>query len=67
MRLEGDLQTITVLESNAVATADGRFAIALKTAEAGTIAFEVDEKAIKLLRASLDKIELLRRQVPGKA
>lgn len=61
------LDTVTVIGSRAVATADGRFALALETKEAGTIAFEVDAQAVQLLRASLDKIETLRRQSPGKA
>lgn len=66
-RISGDFTTITVTGSSAVATADGRYAIALTTVEAGTIAFEVNQVAIRALRESLAKIEQLQSLTPGKA
>lgn len=62
-----DYQTVTVLESQAMGRADGRVSIRLKTKELGSIAFEVDQRAIDALRRDLLAAEQLLRQTAGKA
>lgn len=61
---EHDLITVTVLGSRLVAR-PGSTALALVTKESGTIAFEVDLRAIEALRKSLDLAESLLRALPG--
>ncbi len=62
-----DLTTVTVLGSNAVGRPDGRVAIRLVTLEAGSIAFEVDERAIDALRKAIRAAEKILHQRPGRA
>jgi hypothetical protein len=62
-----ELNTVTVLGSNAVGRPDGRVAIRLVTKEVGSIAFEVDQHAIDTLRKDLRAAEKLLRQKPGRA
>ena len=62
-----DHPTLTVLGSQALGRPDGRVAIRLETKEAGSIAFEVDQRAIDALRKDLAHAETLLRQTTGKA
>ena len=62
-----ELETITVLSSWAAATPDGRTALVLETVQSGTIAFEVDTKAVAAIRDSLASIEQLWAHKPGHA
>ena len=52
-----DLTTLTVLGSQSLIRPDGRAAILFRTAQAGSIAFEVDERAIAALRKAIAEIE----------
>lgn len=54
-------RTVTVLESQAMATADGRVSIRLRLQEE-SIAFVVDQKAIDALRRDLLAAESFLRQ-----
>jgi hypothetical protein len=62
-----DHLTVTVLGSVAMARPNGRVAIRLVTKEAGSIAFEVDQRAIDALRRDLVVAERFLRQKPGQA
>ena len=57
-----DYTTLTVLGSQALGRPDGRVAIRLETKELGSIAFEVDQRAIDALRRNLAAAETLLRQ-----
>ena len=59
--------TVTVLRSQALGRPDNRAAIRLDTRELGSIAFEVDQKAIETLRRDLLAAEQFLRQQTGKA
>lgn len=59
--------TLTVLGSQAMGRPDGRAAIRLETKERGSIAFEVDQHAIDVLRRELATAETFLRQPTGKA
>lgn len=59
--------TVTVLGSQALGRPDGRVSIRLLTKELGSIAFEVDQRAIDALRGDLLKAEQFLRQPTGKA
>jgi hypothetical protein len=59
--------TVTVLGSQPLGRPDGRVAIRLQTKELGSIAFEVDQRAIDALRKDLTTAEKLLRQKAGKA
>jgi hypothetical protein len=48
---------VTVETVKATATAAGKMALVLKTAERGTIAFAVDQEQIDILREKLDDAE----------
>lgn len=61
-----DYRTLTVLRSQALGRADGRVSIRLETKEEGSIAFEVDQRAIDALRRDLLAAEQLLRQPTGK-
>ncbi len=61
-----DYRTVTVLASQAMGRADGRVSIRLETKEEGSIAFEVDQRAIDALRRDLSAAEQLLRQPTGK-
>jgi hypothetical protein len=61
-----DYRTLTVLGSQAMGRADGRVSIRLETKEEGSIAFEVDQRAIDALRRDLAAAEQLLRQPNGK-
>lgn len=58
--------TLTILSSQALGNAQGRVAIRLETKELGSIAFEVDQRAIDALRGDLVAAEQLLRQPTGK-
>jgi hypothetical protein len=60
-------RTVTVLGSVAAGRPDGRVAIRLQTKELGSIAFEVDQRAIDALRRDLMIAERFLRQKAGKA
>lgn len=64
-RRERDLETVTVIGSQVVATAEGATALALTTRERGTIAFAVNLEAIEILRRSLTKAEQILRAQHG--
>ena len=61
-----DHTTVTVLGSQALGRPDGRAAIRLQTKELGSIAFEVDQRAIDALRRDLVAAEQLLRQPTSK-
>lgn len=62
-----DQMTVTVTGSQALGRPDGRAAIRLQTKELGSIAFEVDQRAIDALRRDLRAAEKLLRQQTGRA
>lgn len=64
-RRERLLETVTVTGSQVVATADGATALALTTAERGTIAFRIDLQSIQILRSELAKAESILRRAQG--
>ena len=61
------MPTVTVIAAQAVATADGRVALALTTKEQGTIAFEVTLEIIAGIRAKLTEAEAVLRHDVGHA
>lgn len=61
-----ELQTLTVMASSTAASADGRVAIVLHTKQEGSIAFEVDERAIAALRNEITVAESFLRLKAGK-
>lgn len=63
---EREIVTLSVLGSNAVARADGRAAIVLKTTHQ-TIALEVSLQIIQVLRNDLNICEQILRQPSGSA
>ena len=66
-RFEGEATTVTVLSSSAGARPDGSTALLLQTRELGTIAFEVDQRAIDALRRDLTACEQVLSRKPGQA
>ena len=64
---ERDIDTVTVLGSQAVARADGRVAIVLTTKEKGPIAFEVTAQTIGVLMKDLAFLDAILRQQTGQA
>lgn len=62
----GEFTTVTVTGSQALGRPDGRVSIRLQTRELGSIAFEVDQRAIDALRRDLAAAETLLRS-GGKA
>jgi hypothetical protein len=65
--MTGEFRTVTVIKSGASATADGRVALVLHTREVGTIAFEVDQQAIDVIRRDLLACENVLKSPKGKA
>jgi hypothetical protein len=61
------ITTVTVTGSLAVARPDGTTALVLHTREAGSIAFEVDARAVEVLRRDLAAIETMLRRPQGQA
>jgi hypothetical protein len=61
-----DVVTLTVIGSETMARPDGRVAIRLDTQERGSIAFEVDQRAIDALRRQLATAEQILRQPTAK-
>ena len=62
-----DHPTVTVLRSQTLGRPDGRVAIRLETKELGSIAFEVDQRAIDALRRQLRIAEQFLLQKPRQA
>jgi hypothetical protein len=56
------VQTVTIIGTQALIRPDGRAAIRLKTKEMGSIAFEVDQRAIDWLRNVIATAETHLRQ-----
>jgi hypothetical protein len=56
------VMTLTVIGSQVLARADGRVAIRLETRQRGSIAFEINQKAIDTLRRQLATAEKILRQ-----
>jgi hypothetical protein len=63
----GNLNTVTVISSRPLIHPEGRYAIELTTREVGPIAFEVDLRAIQILRKDLASIEASMNLLPGTA
>ncbi len=61
------IRTVTVIGSEALLRSDGRAAIRIDTRELGSIALEVDQRAIDTLRRQLASAEQFLRQQVGKA
>jgi hypothetical protein len=61
------LETVTVVRSQAMATATGATALVLTTLEVGPIAFVVTLETIEIIRADLRKAEAMLSQPRGTA
>jgi hypothetical protein len=55
---------VTVVGSESMTGPGGTTALCLRTKEAGSVAFAVDQRAIDAIRGHLDKLELM-FQTPG--
>jgi hypothetical protein len=62
-----DVRTVTVMSSQPMVRPDGRVAIRLDTGELGSIAFEVDQRAIEGLLQAIASVETQLRQKAGNA
>ncbi len=63
----GIFTTVTVKKSFAAAEPSGKVALCFETREVGTIAFEVDMKAISSIRKNLVECEKILSQKSGNA
>ena len=57
-----EVRTVTVLGSQPMVRPDGRASIRLDTQELGSIAFEIDQRAIAALREAIAVAEIHLRQ-----